>query len=53
MCKAKEITNKLFGILDEIDGINTTFNDDLSTYDKMTSDILHKIELTNFNASEG
>jgi len=53
MCKAKELTNQFLNLVNEIDNTYSFFTTEQSKYDKMTSDVLHKIELTNFNASDG
>lgn len=53
MCRAKELSDTLVNIIDEIQEETKKFSDKLSNIDLMQSDILHKIELETFNASEG
>lgn len=53
MCKAKELSDKLLSMFSEVKQTHDEFVKELSTQDKMTSDILHRIELGTFNACEG
>lgn len=53
MCKAIEYTNQLIEIYDNIENDFNTLKQELSQVDLYQQDILHIIESTNFNASEG
>jgi len=53
LCNAKEYSNELLQLIDKIESEKVSLNKELSNYDITTSDILHQIELGNFNACEG
>lgn len=53
MCKAIEYSNKVLKVYDEISKDFSILCDEQSKTDLMIQDILHTIENTNFNASEG
>lgn len=53
MCKAKYFTSDLLSILNNIETEFVQCSNELSKYDKMQQDILHKIEDGNFNAAQG
>jgi hypothetical protein len=53
MCKAKELSEQLIYICDEIEIEMKQIAKDLSKYDLMEQDVLHMIENENFNAAEG
>jgi hypothetical protein len=53
MCKAKELTDQIISIIDEAGNAYDSFSKEQSKFDKMTEDLLHKIELTSLSASDG
>jgi hypothetical protein len=53
MCKAKNFANELLCTLNKIEKEFESYSQELSKYDLMEQDILHKIEFEKFNASEG
>jgi hypothetical protein len=53
MCKATEYINKVNTLVKEIFTDINTMKCELSRLDRMQSDLLHKIEMDNFNAAEG
>ena len=53
MCKANEYINKVKSVIDDNTSEKEVLTRELSRLDLLQNDILHKIELTNFNAAEG
>jgi len=53
MCKAKELSNNLLFLLDQIEKECKNYTKNYSQHDLMIEDILHKIEFDKFNAYEG
>jgi hypothetical protein len=53
MCKAKEYTNQLTDILNNIGKDYNYYIQENRKTDLMIQDVLHKIEFDNFNAAEG
>lgn len=53
MCKAKEYSIELLDLINKIENEKVSLCKDLSRCDQATSDMLHQIELGNFNAAEG
>jgi hypothetical protein len=53
MSKAYEFSSNIIEIFDETEALYRKLNKQLSYYDILRNDILHKIELDKFNVSEG
>jgi hypothetical protein len=53
VCKAKELSDSLMSLLNQVEKECNSQVKNYSQYDLMTEDLLHRIELGTFNASEG